>query len=474
MDHFDTNDQESHFEPHASPSAARKESPYEDSPYEMPDQSQDYFYTPQPDRKPPKQKKERAPMSPILRRVTAAVLTVALVICGCTITAFSVNRSWEQRSAQTVQALTDRINDLEAQIGSTGAATAQQLPSGNATLNLSQLYAQNVTCVVSIKATAQTNSIFGVSESSVAGSGFIVSEDGYVITNAHVVADTHDVSIVLSDGTTYPAEVKGYDTTTDVAVLKADASGLPTATLGSSSEVAVGDMVAAIGNSLGTLGFTQTVGFVSGINREVTSSNTVLNMIQTDAAINAGNSGGPLFNMQGEVIGITTAKYSGTTGSGASIEGIGFAIPIDDVLPIVNDLMEHGYVTGAYLGVTVSNIDDETASMYDIQGAYVVSVVKGGSADRAGIQPKDTIVKLDSTDVRNVTDLTRALRNYHGGDTATVTLIRGHKEMTVEVTLDEKPDPQQTQTDMPAPDADMPSEGSLEEWYNWFYGKKGE
>ena len=413
-------------------------------------------------------------MSPILRRVTAAVLTVALVICGCTITAFSVNRSWEQRSAQTVQALTDRINDLEAQIGSTGAATAQQLPSGNATLNLSQLYAQNVTCVVSIKATAQTNSIFGVSESSVAGSGFIVSEDGYVITNAHVVADTHDVSIVLSDGTTYPAEVKGYDTTTDVAVLKADASGLPTATLGSSSEVAVGDMVAAIGNSLGTLGFTQTVGFVSGINREVTSSNTVLNMIQTDAAINAGNSGGPLFNMQGEVIGITTAKYSGTTGSGASIEGIGFAIPIDDVLPIVNDLMEHGYVTGAYLGVTVSNIDDETASMYDIQGAYVVSVVKGGSADRAGIQPKDTIVKLDSTDVRNVTDLTRALRNYHGGDTATVTLIRGHKEMTVEVTLDEKPDPQQTQTDMPAPDADMPSEGSLEEWYNWFYGKKGE
>ena len=399
---------------------------------------------------------------------------MALVICGCTITAFSVNRSWEQRSAQTVQALTDRINDLEAQIGSTGAATAQQLPSGNTTLNLSQLYAQNVTCVVSIKATAQTNSIFGVSESSVAGSGFIVSEDGYVITNAHVVADTHDVSIVLSDGTTYPAEVKGYDTTTDVAVLKADASGLPTATLGSSSEVAVGDMVAAIGNSLGTLGFTQTVGFVSGINREVTSSNTVLNMIQTDAAINAGNSGGPLFNMQGEVIGITTAKYSGTTGSGASIEGIGFAIPIDDVLPIVNDLMEHGYVTGAYLGVTVSNIDDETASMYDIQGAYVVSVVKGGSADRAGIQPKDTIVKLDSTDVRNVTDLTRALRNYHGGDTATVTLIRGHKEMTVEVTLDEKPDPQQTQTDMPAPDADMPSEGSLEEWYNWFYGKKGE
>ena len=473
MDHFDTNDREFSFEPHEPSSAARKESPYEDSPYEMPDPSQDYFYTPQPTQKPPKYKKERKPMGSFARRAVAAVLTVALVVCGCTVTAFSVNRSWEQRNAQTVQALTDRINDLEAQIGSAGAAAAQQLPSGDATLNLSQLYAQNVTCVVSIKATAEMSSFFGVSESSVAGSGFIISEDGYVITNAHVVADTRDVSIVLSDGTTYPAEIKGYDTTTDVAVLKADASGLPTATLGNSSEIAVGDMVAAIGNSLGTLGFTQTVGFVSGINREVTSSNTVLNMIQTDAAINAGNSGGPLFNMQGEVIGITTAKYSGTTGSGASIEGIGFAIPIDDVLPIVDDLLEHGYVTGAYLGITVADTDSDIAEMYGIEGAYVASVVKGGCADRAGIQPKDIITGLDDITIRNSTDLIRALRNYHGGDTATITLIRGLKEMTLEITLDEKPDPQQTQAEMPEPDADMPSEGSLEEWYNWFYGKKG-
>ena len=229
-------------------------------------------------------------------------------------------------------------------------------------------------------------------------------------------------------------------------------------------------MVVAIGNPLGELAATQTVGYVSGINREVATDSTIINMIQTDAAINPGNSGGPLFNMRGEVIGITTAKYSGTTGSGASIEGIGFAIPIDDVVPIIDDLVEHGYVTGGYLGVTVQNTDADSAAMFGLPtGAYVLEVTEGSSADRAGIQPKDIITDLGGHKVSNITELTRALRNFKGGDSTTVTVIRSGKEVTMDITLDEKPQ------ELPAPTTQetepvIPSDGGYEDWFNWFFG----
>ena len=189
-------------------------------------------------------------------------------------------------------------------------------------------------------------------------------------------------------------------------------------------------------------------------------------MIQTDAAINPGNSGGPLFNMYGEVIGITTAKYSGTTGSGATIEGIGFAIPIDDVEPLINDLIDYGYVTGAYMAVTVQDMDSASAEMYGLPtGAYIVTVEKDGAADRAGIQPKDIVIGLDDNVVSNVTELTRALRNYKAGDTATVKLIRSGKEMTLTITFDERPQ----QTEEPASQqSPMPNEGSYDEWFDYF------
>ena len=191
-------------------------------------------------------------------------------------------------------------------------------------------------------------------------------------------------------------------------------------------------------------------------------------MIQTDAAINPGNSGGPLFNMYGQVIGITTAKYSGTTGSGASIEGIGFAIPIDDVIPIINDLIEYGYVTGAYMGVTVQNTDANSAAMFGLPvGAYVVSIEKGGAADRAGIQAKDIVIELGGHAVKNITDLTRALRNFKAGDTTTVTLIRSGQEMTLNITLDEKP--HTAEESAPQPEGQMPSSGDYDEWYDYFY-----
>jgi serine protease Do len=162
--------------------------------------------------------------------------------------------------------------------------------------------------------------------------------------------------------------------------------------------------------------------------------------LQTDAAINSGHSGGPLFNMKGEVIGITTAKYSGTSSSGATIEGIGFAIPIDDVTGLLSDLATYGYVTGAYLGVSVSDMDPAAANYYGLPlGAYVQKVDEGYCAQRAGIQPKDIITKIGGIRVETVNDLTRALRNFKAGDMTVVTICRGGKEMDLKITLDAKP-----------------------------------
>jgi len=457
--------------------AGRKESPYANSPYVMNSQDsyQEYRYQPQPQPplKPKKAKKER---KPIWKGVLAAVLAVALVAGGCLTTAYCVNAYWEERTENTVDMLTDRIEELEEQISTASASNgiAAGTPADGSAMTPAQLYSYSVNSVVAISTTVQTTGYFGdVSEGTASGSGFVLTEDGYVVTNYHVVEDATAIDVILHDDTVYPAELVGQDATNDIAVLKVDATGLPAAALGSSSSLNIGDMVAAIGNPLGELASTQTIGYVSGINREVTTDNTIISMIQTDAAINPGNSGGPLFNMYGQVIGITTAKYSGTTGSGASIEGIGFAIPIDDVMPIISDLIEHGYVTGAYMGVTVQNTDAESASMFGLPtGAYIVSVEKGGAADRAGIQPKDIVIGIGEYKVSNITDLTRALRNFKAGDTTSVKLIRSGKEMTLEITLDEKP--HETEAPAPQPDSQMPADGSYDEWFDYFRRYFGE
>ena len=301
------------------------------------------------------------------------------------------------------------------------------------------------------------------------GTGVILTEDGYVVTNYHVVQNASNITVTTHSGDEYAATVKGYDATNDVAVLKVEAEGLSAATIGSSGNLSIGDMVVAIGNPLGRLAATETVGYVSGINREVTTDNTVISMLQTDAAINPGNSGGPLFNMYGEVIGITTAKYSGTTNSGASIEGIGFAIPIDDVMGIISDLIDYGYVTGAYMGITVKDNDKEAAAQFGLptDGAYVVDVTPGSSADKAGIQSKDLITAVDDHKITTRTDLTRTLRNYKAGDTAQVTVVRSGRELTLTITFDEKPHSTTVET-APQEDSSMPSEGDYNDWYEYF------
>ena len=449
----------------------RNASPYADSPYVVHPQA-----AVQPPRAPKPPKAPRAPRKSA--RGTALWLTIALVVAGCLITALCVNSYWQNENARTVSMLTGKIEDLQRQIQSgtaaPGSSSSKPLSDGGA-MTPAQLYASSVDSVVAISTTVESYYYGQTMEGTASGSGFVLSADGYVVTNYHVVEEATKILVTTYDGTEYEAQLVGSDSSNDIAVLKVEAENLAPAELGSSAALSIGDMVVAIGNPLGTLSATQTVGYVSGIDREITTDNTIINMIQTDCAINPGNSGGPLFNMDGQVIGITTAKYSGTTDSGASIEGIGFAIPIDDISGMISDLVDYGYVTGAYLGVKVMNNDAEAAAMYGLPtaGAYVVSVDAGGAAERAGIRAKDLIIEFGGQKISTITDLTRVLRGYKAGDTTTVTLIRGGQEMTLGVTLDEKPHDEAVTTPDPAM-GDLPDAGDFEEWFDYFRKYFGE
>ena len=449
-------------------SSGRKESPFADSPYQTPYQPYAQDSWQEPPRKPAKEKK--AP-SGVFKKVLAAVLVIALLIGSCAMTAEVVSEYWEDRTEGMEANFSRQIEKLQKQIDAMGSkqqAVGVGIASGEA-LPPSQVYANNVDSVVAITCSIASTAYGQTMEGKSAGSGFILTQDGYVITNAHVVDGASDITVTTHDGTEYPATLEGADATNDVAVLKVEATGLPAVNVGSSDALVIGDMVVAIGNPLGTLSSTQTVGYVSGKDRDVTTDGSIISMIQTDAAINSGNSGGPLFNMRGEVVGITTAKYSGTSTSGATIEGIGFAIPIDDVKGIIDDLIDYGYVTGAYMGITVSNTDEESASMFGLPtGAYVMSVEKGGSADRAGIQAKDIIIDLGGTKITGITSLTRELRNYKAGDTTTVTVIRSGGQLELEITLDEKPQTSNQPAAAPENADVMPNEGNPDEWFEYF------
>lgn len=463
--------------------AGRKESPYANSPYVMnhqprednreytyqpPRQEPEYHYQPQYEApQPPKAKKQHKGLG---KKILAAGLAVALVAGSCGITAALVNSHWADRTARMEASFTQKIDALQKQINSSTSAISGNAVASGELLAPSQVYAANVNSVVAISSTIiQANSFYGTTEGTATGSGFILSEDGYVVTNCHVIEGASAVSVITHDGTEYPATIVGTVDTNDIAVLKVDATGLPAVTLGSSDDLIIGDMVVAIGNPLGELTSTQTVGYVSGKDRDVTTDGSIMSMIQTDAAINSGNSGGPLFNMRGEVVGVTTAKYSGNSSSGATIEGIGFAIPIDDVKGMISDLIDYGYVTGAYMGISVSDTDEESASMFGLPtGAYVLSVEPGGAADRAGIQAKDIIVDLGGTKVTGITSLTRALRNFKAGDTTTVTIIRSGGELQLEITLDEKPQTTTPEAAIPENDQNMPSVGDPSEWFDYY------
>ncbi|MBQ7046403.1 MAG: trypsin-like peptidase domain-containing protein [Oscillospiraceae bacterium] len=278
------------------------------------------------------------------------------------------------------------------------------------------------------------------------GTGIVMTQDGYIITNAHVIKDNNyglasGVSILLSDNTEYEATIKGYDEDTDIAVLKIDANNLTAAEFGNSDELQVGELVIAIGNPLGFELFgSVTCGIVSALNREITINDKNMNLIQTDAAINSGNSGGPLINSYGQVIGINSAKMSTNYSmGGASVEGLSFAIPMTQAQTIIDDLINFGYVTGRpQIGITVSDIDEYTASLYNMpMGVYVRSVTPNGAADIAGIQEGDIIIGVNGEAVTSSIELNKLKDEHNAGDTITLNISRNGKDMDIEVTLKE-------------------------------------
>ena len=310
-------------------------------------------------------------------------------------------------------------------------------------LTAAQIYATYVKATVGITTEINTNVYGQVVQTAASGSGFVISQDGYIVTNYHVIEDASKITVTLVDGKSYDATLVGGDEENDIAVLKVDATGLDTVVIGSSDNLVVGDQVYAIGNPLGELTFSLTGGYVSALDRNVTMSDgRRMNYIQTDTAINSGNSGGALFDQYGQVVGIVSAKLSNNGDSTeASVEGVGFAIPIDNVWNMITDIMEYGYVTGKpYMGIINTNVSGE-AQRYGVPaGAYVLGVVEDSCAAKAGLQEGDIITKLDDADITSSDDLQNALADYRAGDTATLTVSRSGQVQTLTITFDERTD----------------------------------
>ena len=347
-----------------------------------------------------------------------------------------------------------------------------------------QLYAANLASCVGITVNTTVN-IFGQTTTSAAsGSGFVLTQDGYIVTNFHVIEEavsdpSVDIQVSFANGDKYTAKLVGGEQENDVAVLKIEATGLQPVTLGDSDQLVVGEPVYAIGNPLGELTFTFTDGMVSALDRLITTTGTdpdtqqkvaiTLNVLQTNCAINPGNSGGPLFDSYGNVVGIVSAKYTEST-SGVTAEGLGFALPINDVREILSDLIEHGYVTGKpYLGIQVNAVDEQ-AQRYGIPaGAVVEYVAEGSCAQKAGLQVNDIITAIDDTAVDSPSALTAALStDYKAGDTAVLTVIRNQQELQLTVTLDEKN--AETEAANPLQQQQNQQSSGNNNYYQWPFG----
>ena len=335
----------------------------------------------------------------------------------------------------------------------TGNTTAVSLANvdGQTVLTPEEIYAANLGAVVGVNGNVTTN-VYGYTvKNAVSGSGFVISSNAttsYILTNYHVIDGVSDITVFFADGKSYDATLVGGEADNDIAVLKLDVGNLQTVVLGDSDTLNVGENVYAIGNPLGELTFTFTGGYVSAKDRSVTMSDgTVMNMLQTDTAINSGNSGGPLFNEYGQVIGIVSAKLSSSNSSEASVEGLGFAIPINDVKDMVTSIMEHGYVTGKpSVGILMNDVN-EAAQRYGVPaGAEVMAVLEGSGADKGGLQVGDIITAVNGETVESSDALKSAVQDCKAGEQVTFTVYRDGDSVDLTITLDE--DNQDTQAAM--------------------------
>lgn len=308
----------------------------------------------------------------------------------------------------------------------------------------SSVIQNSMSSVVGIYLSATTINYTGASEEEDlgSGSGVIITSDGYIVTNNHVVEGGQNIRVCLQDGSEYEATLIGTDSYSDLAVIKIDATGLPAATLGASSNMTVGDPVFAIGNPLGVLSSSVSQGIISGLDRTINVDGHNMTLMQTDAAVNPGNSGGGLFNANGELIGIVNAKSYGL-----DVEGIGFAIPMDTAKSIIMDLIDLGYVTGRpYLGISMQDVALRFGSGYSsnpffsfggnyVTGVQVVAVEEGSPAQNAGLQVNDVIVGLDDQEITGTSQLSALLYEYKVGDTVTISVLRGNETQQLSVTL---------------------------------------
>lgn len=364
-------------------------------------------------------------------RVVALILSCAVISAACGFGGAILAQNGSSTGKTTVQ-----------QSNRTATTVNVKKVDGQTLMSPAEVYASTVNSVVSINCSAVSTNIFGQqTESASSGSGFIYTADGYIVTNQHVVANASSINVTLYNGDTYPATLVGSDSDYDVAVLKIDAKDLPAVTLGSSTDVNVGDTVLAIGNPLGELTFSMSQGIVSCVNRAINVEGTPFNMIQVDASINPGNSGGPLMNLYGEVVGIVSAKYSSYANT--TVEGLGFAIPINDVQSIIKDIIENGSVGNkAYMAITAGTMTQQMAAQYKInatEGVFVYSVEDGGAGDKAGLKLGDVITKLNDTQITSMEDLSAAKKGFKAGDTVTLTVLRDGKEITTQLTFDAQP-----------------------------------
>lgn len=400
------------------------------------------YYTP-PEKAPREPKEPRAP-----RKSPGKAGSFARTVCLCLVCALLGGLGGgayvASRLTERVDALQQGMTELKEQtLAEDGSTFASATAAGEAgTLSASTIYDRACRQVVGITTEVAYTNLFGLTSSSaVTGTGFFISENGYIVTNYHVIEYAYtggqDLTVMLHDGTRYSASIVGVEESNDIAVLKIDAANLSPADLGDSDSLTVGDTVYAVGNPLGDLDFSMSTGHVSALDRVIKTDENVdsINMFQIDAAVNSGNSGGPVYNTRGEVIGVVTAKYSDT-----GVEGIGFAIPINDAASIAQDLITNGYVTGkAYMGV---KLDERYTSMYSQYygmplGAYVYSVDPGSSAEKAGLRPGDIITGLGDADVSCYDDLSSAVKSFSAGDTTEVRIYRAGENLTVSITFDE-------------------------------------
>ena len=423
---------------------------YNESSNEPIGQQQTYSYSfdgQQPSQQPSQPQQTQKKKSGKAGKIVALLLACALVGGGSGFGAAALMQSRTNAQSAPAAASSDASVMLEGK-RQAAALTVASVDTGKA-LSASEIYAQNVNSTVGITTSITTNYFGYQTTAAAAGSGFILTQDGYILTNYHVVESSSTITVTTYDGTSYDAKLVGYDESNDIAVLKVDSTDLVPVVLGDSDTLNVGDSVVAIGNPLGELTFSLTTGSVSALDRPVTfSTGTTMNLIQTDCAINSGNSGGALFNMYGEVIGITNAKYSSSSSSSeASIDNIGFAIPIDQVRSIFESIITNGYIVKPYIGVTISDVSAESQSYGLPEGAAIRSVTEDGPAAEAGLQTGDIVTAVNGAAISNSSDLKKYVQAAAAGDEMELTVYRQGQTLTLTITIGEqKTDalPQQT------------------------------